>query len=60
MARKVRSPRDINLKTSAKMIRSTRPMTEKYSHADKDSTWKSGLSGGTGLDNYNLDIMRLS
>lgn len=59
MAKKVNSPRKISLKTSATVVRSSKPRSDKYNHNDKDSTWKSGKSGGTGLDDYNLDIMKL-
>ena len=60
MANKVKSPRDIKLKTSATTVRNTKPRTERIVRNNQDSTWKSGLAAGTSLENYKLDIMRLS
>ena len=60
MATKVKSPSQIRLKTTKTMIRSTKPRTGKMSHNEQDSTWKSGIAGGTNLGDYRLDVMRLS
>ena len=60
MATKVKSPNQIRLKTTKTMIRSTKPRSEKISHNDQDSTWRSGIAGGTNLGDYRLDVMRLS
>ena len=60
MAVKVKSPSQIKLRTNKTMYRSTKPRTEKNSHNDQDSTWRSGVAGGTNLGDYRLDVMRLS
>jgi hypothetical protein len=60
MATKVKSPNQIQLKTTKTMTRTTKPRTGKISHNDQDSTWKSGVAGGTNLGDYRLDVMRLS
>ncbi len=60
MATKVKSPSQIKLKTTKTMIRSTKPKSEKILRNDQDSTWKSGIAGGTNLGDYRLDVMRLS
>lgn len=59
MATKVRSPRQIRLRTTKMMARSLKPRTGKISHVDQDSTWKSGLTSGTNLEDYRLDVMKL-
>jgi len=41
------------------MARSLKPRTGKISHVDQDSTWKSGLTSGTSLEDYRLDVMKL-
>lgn len=60
MATKVKSPNQIRLKTTKTMTRNTKPRTGRISHNDQDSTWKSGVAGGTNLGDYRLDVMRLS
>lgn len=57
--RKVKSPSSIRLRTTKTMIRSTKPRSEKILHNEQDSTWKSGLSAGTSLEDYRLDVMKL-
>ena len=52
MATKVKSPNQIRLKTTKTMIRSTKPRTERNSHNNQDSTWRSGIAGGTNLGDY--------
>ena len=60
MAKIVRKPSDIRLKTSSMVIRSTEPRSERITRNDNDSTWKSGLAGGTNFEDYKLDMMKLS
>ena len=60
MATKVKSPNQIRLKTTKTMIRSTKPRSERISHNEQDSSWRSGIAGGTNLGDYRLDVMRLS
>ena len=58
--RKVKSPSSIRLKTTKTMVRATQPRTMKISHNEQDSSWKSGVASGTCLEDYRLDVMRLS
>ena len=59
MATKVKSPSQIKLRTTKMMTRTQKPRIERISHNDQDSTWKSGVAGGTNLGDYRLDVMRL-
>ena len=60
MIKKVKSPSQIKLRTTKTVIRSMKPRTDKNSHNNQDSTWMSGVAGGTNLGDYRLDVMRLS
>ena len=60
MLTKVKSPKQIKLRTTKTMTRSMKPRLEKVSRDDQDSTWKSGIAAGTNLGDYRLDVMRLS
>jgi hypothetical protein len=42
------------------MERSKKPVIDKNNRTNQDSSWKSGLQSGTGLDDYRLDVMKLN
>ena len=59
--KKVRSTSQIKLKTSSQGTRGGKPMTGKVTRTISTSSkpWYSGKTQGTGLDDYNLDLMKL-
>ena len=58
--RKVKSPSNIRLRTTKMMTRHTKPNLGQILKVNQDMRWKSGLQSGTGLDDYRLDVMKLS
>lgn len=61
--KKVRSPRQIRVKLANSATRSNKPMIDSIYRAKKSTYDKSllaGKKGGSSLENYNLDLMKLS
>lgn len=61
--KKVRSPRQIKVKLANSATRPNKPMIESIYRAKKatyDKSLLTGKKGGSSLENYNLDLMKLS
>lgn len=57
--KKVRSGGKIRLKTAKSVTRSTAPQISRVVRKTENVDWAKGKSKGTGLGDYNLDLMIL-